>query len=430
MDPISIIKKKQIGYPLSEEEINFFLNSFIEDKIPDYQMSALLMSIYFVGMDFSEIYYLTDVFVNSGKKLDFTKNFSPLIDKHSTGGVGDKVSLILAPLVSSCGVYVPMLSGRGLGHTGGTLDKLESIRGYNVNLTFSEMKNILSECGYFISGATEEIVPADKKIYELRDVTATVSSIPLIVSSILSKKIAEGIKSLVMDVKCGSGSFIKNLSDAKKLSNYLIEVSKKFGLKTVCVISNMDAPLGKYVGNSLEVFEAIEILKGNLKNEVYELVLKLGAYMLLLGGISRTFEKGMKKLENSISSGRAFDTFLKNIKAQGGDVNLNIQISSDFVLVKAKESGFLKYIDASLLGKSLLYLGGGRFKKGDIIDHSVGIEVLKREGEEVKTGDELFRVFYSSKSNLKEALDFINKSFKIVNSFDFKNDLIFEVMGE
>ncbi len=429
MDPISIIKKKQSNNPLSKDEIAYFINSYIKGDIPDYQMAAFLMAVFFVGMDFNEIYHLTDIFVRSGKVLNFPKKINPKIDKHSTGGVGDKVSLLLAPLVSSCGIYIPMLSGRGLGHTGGTLDKIESIYGYKVNLSMDEMVDVIQRCGYFISGATEEIVPADKKIYELRDVTSTVSSLPLIVSSILSKKIAEGIDGLVMDVKCGTGSFIKSLEDAEKLSDYLIEVSKKFKIKTVCVISNMNFPLGKYIGNSLEVIEAIDILKGNLKNDVYHLTMTLGAYMLLLGGIETDLQKAKEMLKEAICSGRAYETFLKNVKEQGGDERLNLRVASDFVVVKAKSSGFLKYKDVSLLGKALQFLGGGRFRKGEKIDHSVGIEILRKSTEEINSGDDLFKVFYSSKSDVKEALKLIDSSFEIVPHFSAEENLIIKVMG-
>ncbi len=430
MNPLEIIEKKQKNNPLDEEEINFFINSYLKGKIPDYQMAALLMAIYFAGMDFNETFYLTKTFLNSGITLDFPEIGIPKVDKHSTGGVGDKVSILLAPMVASCGVCVPMISGRGLGHTGGTLDKLESIEGYRVDLSTLEMEKSLRDCGYFISGTTEEIVPADRKIYELRDATSTVSSMPLIISSILSKKIAEGIDALVMDVKCGSGGFLKDINEAKILSRGLIEVSEKFNLKTNCIISNMDFPLGEFVGNSLEVLEVIEILKGNLKNDVLELTLVLGSHMLFLAGISESLKDGKKILMDSLNGGKAYECFLKNLRSQGANFPLNIKVSDKFLYVKSFGEGFLKFQDVSLIGRALQYLGGGRFKKGEKIDHTVGIQILKKRGEMVKRGDNLFKVFYSKKSNVKMAIDLLDKSYKLVDSKFEENLILLEIMGD
>jgi pyrimidine-nucleoside phosphorylase len=397
MRAYEIISKKRDGGKLYKEEIELFVSGYTQGKILDYQMSALLMAIFLKGMDGDETKDLTWAMMKSGEVLDW--DFLPgiKVDKHSTGGVGDKVSLILAPLVASCGVYVPMISGRGLGHTGGTLDKLKSIPGFRTDLSLDEFKKIVSEIKVSIMEQTDQIAPADKKIYALRDVTATVESIPLICSSILSKKFAEGIDALVLDVKVGNGAFMDSERKGITLAKALIEIGNKMKKKIIALITNMNEPLGEAVGNSLEVIEAIEALKGKAPKDLMEVTLSLCSYMLILGKKTKSFEQGQWISKNAIESGDALSKFKEMIKAQGGNVhiidNYSFLPQAKFeIQVKSSQSGYVKSIDTKRIGLAAVQLGAGRQRVEDKIDPSVGFLIKKKVGDYVEKGETLVQV--------------------------------------
>lgn len=394
-----IIKRKRDGFSLTREEIVFSIKGYTTGEIPDYQMSAFLMAVLLKGMNKDETMYLTDAMLNTGRTFDLSKIPGRKIDKHSTGGVGDKVSLILAPLVASLGVTVPMVSGRGLGHTGGTLDKLESIPGFRTDLNYEEFYKILENIGVGIMGQTEEIAPADKSIYSLRDVTGTVESIPLITASILSKKLAEGIDGLVLDVKCGKGAFMKELKDAEALATSITSVAKGFGEKCVSLITNMDQPLGNYVGNSLEVIESIECLKGDGPQDLMEVTLAMGREMLVMGEKARDRDEAMGMLDAAIKSGRALDIFRKMIELQGGNPEVTddysiLPLSKNKKEIKVQDSGWISEIDAYEMGVVNLLLGGGRRRKEDAINPGVGIVFKKKVGDRVKKNEPLATIYY------------------------------------
>ncbi len=402
MRPQEIIAKKRDGETLSQVEIKSFIKGVINSAWADYQISALIMAIFINGLSLDEQNFLTEAMLASGERLDFPDVNAPLADKHSTGGVGDKTSLIIAPLAAACGVCVPMISGRGLGHTGGTLDKLESITGYNVNLSIGEFKQIVKKCGFAMTGQTAEIAPADKKIYSLRDATATVESIPLIVASIMSKKLAEGLDALVLDVKTGSGAFMQDFEKSKQLAEALCQTGNACGVKTEAVISDMNQPLGKYVGNALEVFECVKILRGEADAQMLptlELSIELTARMLVLTDIADTVENAKLKIKNLLDSGEALEKFRQNIELQNGDSkicdNPDILFARDLieVQVKAEKSGFVSEIDAGAIGEGISKIGGGRIKVGDKIDYAVGYECVKKLGDEVKSGETLGVIF-------------------------------------
>ncbi|MBE0551656.1 MAG: thymidine phosphorylase, partial [Ignavibacterium sp.] len=321
MNTVELIKKKRDGKAFTNDEIGFLINQFTKGKIPDYQFSALLMAILLKGMNASETAALTNSMLNSGKIINLSSLRGYKVDKHSTGGVGDKTSLIIAPIVASAGVYVPMISGRGLGHTGGTLDKLESIPGFRTDLSLSESLKILKKCGAVLIGQTKEIAPADRLIYSLRDVTATVESIPLITASIMSKKLAEGIDGLVLDIKTGNGAFMKSQKESINLANSLIKTAKSFDKEVIAFITDMNQPLGNYIGNWLEVYESIKVLQGKVKNDLYALSLKLAGAMIYLGKKAKTLQEGETVAKQKIENGEAFKKFLEIVELQGGDVN-------------------------------------------------------------------------------------------------------------
>lgn len=403
-----IIRKKRDGFSLSRDEIEFIVKDYTEGRAPDYQMSALLMAVLLRGMNEDEILFLTEAMLDSGRKFDLSAVNGKKIDKHSTGGVGDKVSLILAPLVASCGVVVPMISGRGLGHTGGTLDKLESIPDFRTNLDYDEFYGILEKIGVAIMGQTKEIAPADRKMYSLRDVTGTVESIPLITASILSKKLAEGIDGLVLDVKCGNGAFMKTIKQARELGKKMDAVVKGFGKKSVSVITSMDQPLGTSVGNSLEVKESIESLKGNGPADLMEVTYWLGAEMLLIGEVTSSREEAFSMLKMAIGNGKALHKLKEIVELQGGnskvidDYSL-LPISDEKKEIKAEKSGFIETINAYEVGIVNLLLGGGRKEKEDDIDPGVGIVFQKKVGERVKKGETFATVYY--RNNLGEDIE-------------------------
>ncbi|NWF48984.1 MAG: thymidine phosphorylase [Ignavibacteriaceae bacterium] len=408
MNVTELIRKKRNKELLTKEEILFLVSGFTKEEIPDYQFAAFLMAVYLNGMSKDETFFLTEVMLNSGKVLSLESIKGFKVDKHSTGGVGDKTSLIIAPIVAAAGLKVPMISGRGLGHSGGTLDKLESIPGFNVNLNLKEYKKVLSKCGAVLIGQTKEIAPADKLIYALRDVTATVESIPLITASIMSKKMAEGIDGLVLDVKTGSGAFMRDMKDAEALAESLISTAKSFGKKVIAFITDMNQPLGNYIGNWLEVYESVKILKGEKKGDLYDLSLTLSGAMLYLGMKLKSIEEGFNLSEKMISSGKAYEKFVEIVKLQQGDESFIIN-PEKFKRARFSEkltsssTGFLSKIDNYQIGMASLELGAGRKTKADTIDYAAGIIFYPRIGDYIKKNDVIAELFSNNKNNLEIA---------------------------
>ena len=383
MLPQWIIEKKRDGAELDTRDIQSFITGYTDGSIPDYQMSALAMAIYFNGMSARETADLTVAMMESGKVIDPARIPGTKVDKHSTGGIGDKISIPLAPLVAACGATVPMISGRGLGITGGTLDKLESIPGYRTGLSESEFFQTLETCGCSMIGQTAEIAPADKKLYALRDVTATVPSIPLIVSSIMSKKMAEGIDALVLDVKCGSGAFMKNIDAARKLASALVDTGTTMGKKVTAIITDMNQPLGRSIGNALEVQESLDILSGNSPEDSQGLTIELAKRMLAVAGIA---DPG---IETKLNDGSALHTFREMVACHGGNLDAGLPKAEKQIPLPAPKSGYVSKADAESIGRASLLLGAGRAKTTDTIDHAVGISNLKKVGERVEAGEPL-----------------------------------------
>jgi pyrimidine-nucleoside phosphorylase len=417
MNVVTLIQKKRDGYPLEKKEIEFLVSGYTKNKIPDYQFSSLLMAVFLQGMNKEETAYLTEAMLFSGEVITLDKIKGPKIDKHSTGGVGDKTSLILAPVVVAAGVNVPMISGRGLGHTGGTLDKLESIPGFRTDLTLKEYKNVLKKCGAVLIGQTKEIAPADKLIYSLRDVTGTVESIPLITGSIMSKKLAEGIDGLVLDIKTGSGAFMRKTSDAVTLANSLIDTAKTFNKKVIGFITDMNQPLGNYIGNWLEVYESIKVLRGEVRGDLLQLSMALSGAMIYLGGKASYMKEGIRTAETQIKNGKAFEKFVEIVKMQGGDVsfitNPEKYPKSKFIKkIKATGGGFVKEINNYQIGMAALELGAGRKTMGDKIDPKAGIIFKIKIGDRVKKGDTIAEVHSESDSKNKLAENIITDSIK------------------
>lgn len=395
---VELIAAKRDGGTLTEAEIRRLLGDFGKGDVADYQMAAFLMAVFFRGLDDAETVALTEAMLHSGSVLDLSSVTGVKVDKHSTGGVGDKVSICLAPLVAACGVPVPMVSGRGLGHTGGTLDKLEAIPGFRTDLPVTDFARIVGEVGTCMIGQTKEIAPADKRIYALRDVTATVESIPLIVASILSKKLAEGIDGLVLDVKVGKGAFMKSEERARALADKLVRVGTLGGKKVVAVLTRMDAPLGRAVGNANETREALEVLHGRGPEDLIECTLVLGAEMLVLGGKAKDVDDGTAKLRQAIADGSAIRTMEKMVAAQGGDASVvaepaKLVVAPEVVEVKAARSGFVTGIDALAIGLAGVAMGAGRTRADQKVDPAVGIEIDRKPGEAVKSGDVVARLF-------------------------------------
>jgi pyrimidine-nucleoside phosphorylase len=399
MKIIDLINKKRLGLILSDKEIKYIIDEFMKGNIKDYQMSSLLMAIVLKGMTDNEIFSLTKYMLNSGEKLDLS-SLGNVVDKHSTGGVGDKTTMIIAPIVASCGVKVAKMSGRGLGHTGGTIDKLESIPGFKVNLTEEEFFKQINDIGVSIVSQTNNLVPADKKIYALRDVTGTVESIALIASSIMSKKIASGANKLVIDVKVGSGALIKNIEDATKLANLMIKIGKKNNIEVVCLLTNMDVPLGNNIGNTIEVQEAIEVLREQKQGNLTDLCIELSTYMVSLG-LNITYDKAKEKVLKSIETGKAYNKFLEFIKYQGGDTT-NLTLSKNKYEIKSPKEGYLTNINALELGKLSMTLGAGRISMDDKIDYGAGIITHKNIGDYVKRGEVLMTLY--TNQNLKASI--------------------------
>ncbi len=396
MNIVDIINKKRLNKELSHDELDFAFNGYLNGTVKDYQMSSLLMAICINGMTDNEIFDLTGIFIDSGDVLDLSSIPGIKVDKHSTGGVGDKVTLIIGPIVSSCGVPVPKMSGRGLGHTGGTIDKLESIKGFNTNLTEEEFINQIKSIGFAVTGQTKNLCPMDKVIYSLRDVTGTVASIPLIATSIMSKKIAGGADKILLDVKVGDGALMKTMEDAKKLASIMEEIGRRYHRDVTCEITDMNVHLGHNIGNSLEVIEAMDTLKGR-KGRLYDLCLDISSHMISISkGIS--YEEAKKEALDAIESGRAYNKFLEFVKWQGGDIN-TLEVSKDTIEIRSTKEGTLKNIRALALGELSVSLGAGRRTKEDSIDHSVGIVVEKEIGDIIKK-DDLLATLYVKDKNL------------------------------
>jgi pyrimidine-nucleoside phosphorylase len=418
---VDIIMRKRDGGALSRDEIRFFVSGVTSGSLPDYQASALLMAVLLRGMTPEETAWLTDAMVDSGARVDLSEIPGVKVDKHSTGGVGDKTSLILAPLAAACGVPVPMMSGRGLGHTGGTLDKLESIPGFRVNLSLEEMKEALARVGCAMIGQTSQIAPADKKLYALRDVTGTVESIPLISASIMSKKIAEGIDALVLDVKTGSGAFMKTEADSRRLAESLVSIGNRSGVRTEAVITAMDAPLGCAVGNALEVVECIDVLKGRGPADLVDVSVELAARMLVVGCVAADRSEGERRVRAAIASGAGLDRFRRIVEQQGGDPRIvddpaRLPTAPERHLVHAGSGGFVVRLDAELVGRASVVLGAGRDRVEDPVDPAVGIVVLAKPGAEVREGDPVLELHYRDRTRLQGALALARNAIQLGSS--------------
>lgn len=407
---VSLIRKKRDGEALHESEINYLIEEFTSDDLPDYQMSAFLMACFLNGLNDDEAAALTRSMLHSGIVLDLSDIEGVKVDKHSTGGVGDKLSLILAPIVASCGVPVPMISGRGLGHTGGTLDKLESIPGFTVDISLDRYKEILKSENMVLAGQTEDIAPADKRLYSLRDVTATVESIPLIAGSIMSKKLAEGIDALVLDVKFGSGAFMKTKDDALRLAETLVGIGEQFGKETIAYLTNMEQPLGNAVGNWLEVKESIDGLKGQGPEDVMEITHLLAGTMIYLGKKASTVDDGIERSKAAVKDGSAFTKWVNIVRAHGGDTSVIEDPSAypsakNIEPVKAKSSGYITEMDAFSMGMVSLELGAGRRRKEDDIDPAAGFVLHKKIGDSIKEDETLATVHTNNEAIISECKD-------------------------
>lgn len=418
MNSLEIIQKKRDGESLSDIEIDFLIKNYSSGKIPDYQFAAFLMAGFLNGLDKRETSALTKSMLHSGKIVNLSSIKESKIDKHSTGGVGDKTSLIIAPIVASAGIYVPMISGRGLGHTGGTLDKLESIPGFKTNLNLNEFKSVLKKCGAVLIGQTKEIAPADKMIYSLRSATATIESVPFITASIMSKKLAEGIDGLVLDVKTGSGAFMKNEQDALALARSLISTAKSFNKNVIAFITDMNQPLGNYIGNWLEVYESVNVLRGDISPDLYELSVTLAGAMIYLGGKADTVNEGKEISKQIIASGNAYKKFLEIVKLQGGDISViknpdRYPKSKYTMKLYSPASGYLKGINSYELGMTALELGAGRLTKDENIDHKAGIVLNVKMGDHLKKDMIIGEIRTDKKNEIDKALN------RIYNSFEF-----------
>jgi len=418
MRAVDIIQKKRYGGVLTPDEIRFFVAGVTDFSLPDYQVAALLMAILLQGMTAEETSVLTDSMVKSGSRVDLSDIPGVKVDKHSTGGVGDKTSIVIAPLVAACGGVVPMMSGRGLGHTGGTLDKLESIPGFRTNLSISELRESLAAIGCALIGQTAQIAPADKKLYALRDVTGTIESVPLISASIMSKKIAEGIGALVLDVKSGKGAFMKTAADARALAESLVAIGKAAGVQTQAIITAMNWPIGFAVGNANEVIECIEVLKGNARADLLENLLELSERMLVVARVAKDRAEAAALCRRALDSGEALERLRAIIERQGGDPRVidNYHLMPEAPeehIIRADIDGFVTELDAGLIGRAVVELGGGRDKVDDEIDPSVGIMIPATVGDAVRAGDPVLRVQYRSEEKLEDALPHLIEAVRI-----------------
>lgn len=418
MRAVDLIRKKRDSGELSREEIEFLVSGYTRGEIPDYQMAAWLMAVWIRGLNQPETAALTDVMLHSGEVVNHSDIPGKKVDKHSTGGVGDKTSLILAPIVAAGGLTVPMISGRGLGHTGGTLDKLEAIPGFNVNLSLAEFRRVLRECGMSLIGQTSEIAPADKKIYALRDVTSTVENIGLICASIMSKKLAEGIDALVLDVKTGSGAFMKKEEDSVRLAEVMVETGKRMGKKVVSLITDMNQPLGRMAGHAHELMESVEVLRGKGPADLRDLSLELSAWMFFLGERTKSVEEGRRLAETMVATGKALEKFRQGIRLQGGDERVvdepqRLPQARLHAEVTSTVAGYITATNCEHFGTALAMLGGGREKKEDAIDHAVGLEFHRRIGDRVQKNEKLVTIHYNSDAKLAEAKALIAGSYVI-----------------
>jgi pyrimidine-nucleoside phosphorylase len=431
MRATDIIRAKRDGQPLSREAVEFFVTGVTDGSFPDYQASALLMAIVLRGMTAEETAWLTSAMVRSGIKVDLSAVPGVKVDKHSTGGVGDKSSLVLAPLAAACGVKVPMMSGRGLGHTGGTLDKLQSIAGFRVDLSLDELKVALEKTGVAMLGQTAQIAPADKKLYALRDVTGTVESIPLITASIMSKKIAEGIDALVLDVKTGRGAFMKTVEDSRRLARSLVDTGNRSGVRTEALITAMDSPLGRAVGNALEVIECVETLKGRGPSDLEALSVSLAARMVRAAGLAATLPDAEAQVRRALSSGAGVEKWREIVAQQGGDprtvddYRLMPSVETRAV-VTAERSGYLSALDAELVGRATVALGAGRNKVDDEVDPAVGAMILARLGDAVRAGEPILELHYRRAGDLATALELVGRAVEIADEPPVVGPLIVE----
>jgi pyrimidine-nucleoside phosphorylase len=417
---IDVIAKKRDGLPLLREDIDVFVRGVSAGGIPDYQASALLMAIVLRGMSDQETAWLTDAMMRSGEKVDLSRIPGTKVGKHSTGGVGDKISIILAPIVAACGVVLPKMSGRGLGHTGGTLDKLESIPGFRVNLSVDEFTRMLAEVGTSIVGQSAALAPADKKLYALRDVTATVPSIPLIAASVMSKKLAEGGDALVLDVKCGHGAFMKSEPEARELARLMVSIGAQAGLRTEAFITDMDAPLGRAVGNALEVIECIQTLKGQGPPDVSALVTELATRLLIVSGNYGELDAG-PAVREAIGSGRALEKMREMVRWQGGDTRIlddyrRLPGASRRQAAKAAQDGYVAAMKADLIGRASMALGSGRQRVEDSIDPGAGVLIAKKPGEQVAAGETILELLYNDDRGLEEASSLVQAAISIASA--------------
>ena len=430
---IDVIRKKRDAIELSREEIEGFVDAYTRGNIPDYQVSAWLMAVLWRGMTRAETAVLTDAMLHSGEVLDFSSIAARKVDKHSTGGVGDKTSLVLAPLAAAAGVSVPMISGRGLGHTGGTLDKLEAIPGFSVNLPVADFRRVLETCGCAMIGQTSEIAPADRKLYALRDVTGTVESPYLICASIMSKKLAEGIDALVLDVKTGSGAFMKSEKDAAFLAELMVETGERMGKQVVALITDMDQPLGNMIGNALEVVEVLEVLRGGGPEDLRELCLELAGWMLYLGGVAKTVEDGKQWSAMMLSSGVALEKFRQMVELQGGDMRAiddpkKLPQARYTMPVLSAKAGYLAAVQCEQIGTACVILGGGREKKEDSVDPAVGIVLHKKVGDQVEAGEPLATIHHNSDAKAERAKQLIASSCQIADDPPPKRAMVHRVI--
>jgi pyrimidine-nucleoside phosphorylase len=438
MNPQDLIRKKRDGARFSDAEITAFIAGVSDGSWADYQITALVMAMFIHGLDQSEQNALVKAMLESGEVLDFSDIDAPKADKHSTGGVGDKCSLIIAPLAAACGVAVPMISGRGLGHTGGTLDKLESIAGYNVRLTKAQIRQTIKKCGFALAGQTQKLVPADRKLYALRDAASMVESVPLIVGSIMSKKLAEGLDALVLDVKTGTGAFMENRRDAEELARALVKTGNDFGVKTEALITDMSQPLGKYVGNALEVYECLKIMRGEADaamRPTLELSIELTARMLVLTGIGKTVEEAKAKCLEKIRDGAALERFHQNVELQKGDARIcddPEKLLEKGVLqipLAAENDGYVTKIDTRAVGLAVCALGGGRVKVEDKIDYAVGFAGAKKLGDRVEKGEELGTIFCRQKSHADTISENLRNAYKIGVEKPPNSELVKEIIS-
>jgi pyrimidine-nucleoside phosphorylase len=434
MRTVDILRRKRSGLELDDEEIRFLVEGFTAGEVPRYQVSAFLMAVCLQGMTENETLTLTRRMLESGVVLDFSDIDAAKIDKHSTGGVGDKTSLIVAPLAASAGLAVPMITGRGLGHTGGTLDKLESIPGFDVRLDRKRFHDVVKVVGCAIIGQTEDIAPADRKFYALRDVTATIDSLPLITGSILSKKLAEGISGLVLDVKAGSGAFMKSIEDAEALARLLLSTAGRMERRAVALVTNMSQPLGELVGNSLEVEESVAVLKNEGPEDLRELAVLLTSHMLVLGGIASSLEEAEQRTRKELTSGRGLEKFVEMVRAQSGDARVadiaGLPRARRSKPILASRAGFVSAIDTEAVGTAAMLLGAGRQRIEDAIDPAAGLLVHKKLGAEVSEGEPLVTFHYNDQAELEQAENVIRNAYELSESAPPEPELVHRVIGQ